>query len=205
MKGLTVKQQQIYDFICQHQEERGYPPTIREIGINFNLNSTGSVRDYLHALEKKGFINRNLRTSRGIEILKKTIIAKTRSIPIYGSIAAGAPTVAAQQSYDEEVIVDSAWFGNDSETFSLRVQGESMIDAGILDGDLVVVRKQDYANDGDIVAVVIDDDATVKYFYREGNRIRFQPANEGMEPIFMEENKAQLHISGKVVGIMRKY
>ena len=95
MKGLTVKQQQIYDFICQHQEERGYPPTIREIGLNFNLNSTGSVRDYLHALEKKGFINRNLRTSRGIEILKKTIIAKTRSIPIYGSIAAGAPTVAA--------------------------------------------------------------------------------------------------------------
>ena len=205
MKGLTVKQQQIYDFICQHQEERGYPPTIREIGINFNLNSTGSVRDYLHALEKKGFINRNLRTSRGIEILKKTIIAKTRSIPIYGSIAAGAPTVAAQQSYDEEVIVDSAWFGNDSETFSLRVQGESMIDAGILDGDLVVVRKQDYANEGDIVAVVIDDDATVKYFHREGNRIRFQPANEAMEPIYMEENKAQLHISGKVVGVMRKY
>ena len=205
MKGLTVKQQQIYDFICQHQEERGYPPTIREIGLNFNLNSTGSVRDYLHALEKKGFINRNLRTSRGIEILKKTIIAKTRSIPIYGSIAAGAPTVAAQQSYDEEVIVDSAWFGNDSETFSLRVQGESMIDAGILDGDLVVVRKQDYANEGDIVAVVIDDDATVKYFHREGNRIRFQPANEAMEPIYMEENKAQLHISGKVVGVMRKY
>ena len=80
-----------------------------------------------------------------------------------------------------------------------------MIDAGILDGDLVVVKKQDYANEGDIVAVVIDDDATVKYFHREGNRIRFQPANEAMEPIYMEENKAQLHISGKVVGVMRKY
>jgi len=205
MKGLTKKQSLVFDFIQQHREERGYPPTIREIGEKFGLNSTGSVRDYLVALEKKGFISRNNRTSRGIEILKKTSPPRTHGVPVYGSIAAGQPLITATDEYEDEVLIDSNWLQHEAEVFALNVKGESMIDAGILDGDLVVVKKQDYAHDGDIIAVIIDEDATVKYFYREGDRIRFQPANESMEPIYMSEDRATLNIAGKVIGVMRKY
>lgn len=202
MKGLTPRQIRVYEFICDQQEHRGYPPTIREIGDEFQMSSTGTVRDYLAALEKKGYINRNSRTSRGIEILKKENSSHGSRVPILGRIAAGEPSLAAQIP-DGEVLVDSDYFGRHSEMFALRVRGDSMKDAGILHGDLVIVRRQDHAQNGDIVAAILDDEATVKFFYQEGDAIRFQPANEAMRPIIVKRDQANLHIAGKVVGVMR--
>ena len=204
MKKLTVKQENVFRFICEQQQNRGYPPTIREIGDKFNLRSTGSVRDYLDALEKKGFINRNSRTSRGIEILKGHSTIKARRIPLLGEIAAGSPIVANEQ-HEEEVMVDNDWFPGQSEIFALSIKGESMRDAGILGGDVVFVQRQNHAENGEIVVALMGDEATVKYFYHEGNRIRLQPANDEMEPFYIEKEKIGLHIAGKVVGMMRKY
>jgi len=204
MKKLTEKQENVFRFICEQQQNRGYPPTIREIGDKFNLRSTGSVRDYLNALEKKGFINRNSRTSRGIEILKGNSTIKARRIPLLGDIAAGNPIVADEQ-HEEEVMVDNDWFEGQSEIFALNIKGESMRDAGIMGGDVVFVQRQNHAENGEIVVALMEDEATVKYFYHEGNRIRLQPANDEMEPFYIEKEKIGLHIAGKVVGMMRKY
>ena len=204
MKKLTEKQENVFRFICEQQQNRGYPPTIREIGDKFNLRSTGSVRDYLNALEKKGFINRNSRTSRGIEILKGNSTIKARRIPLLGDIAAGSPIVADEQ-HEEEVMVDNDWFESQSEIFALNIKGESMRDAGIMGGDVVFVQRQNHAENGEIVVALMEAEATVKYFYHEGNRIRLQPANDEMEPFYIEKEKIGLHIAGKVVGMLRKY
>jgi len=202
MKELTENQAKILSFICDQQESRGFPPTIREIGEEFNLNSTGSVRDYLAALEKKGYINRNSRTSRGIEIVGRKP-NQTRRIPIVADVAAGWDTIS-QPIYDEEVVVDVNYLSQHAELFALKVSGDSMKDSGILDGDLVFVRKQDHAQDGDIVAAVIDEETTIKHYWHEGDQVRLQPANDDMEPIYITEDQ-NAFIGGKVVGVIREY
>jgi len=205
MRGLTDNQAQVFDFICKHQELKGYPPTIREIGEAFNLSSTGSVRDYLTALEKKGYISRNSRTSRGIEIIKDCPTARTCQVNIYGNIAAGAALTAAEDHIEGEVFVDRDWLEAEGEVFALTVKGESMIEAGIMDGDLVLIKKQNHSRNGEIVAAIIDEEATLKYFFHEGDRIRLEPANESIEPIYIEPDQASIFIAGVLVASMRKY
>ncbi|MBI2193183.1 MAG: transcriptional repressor LexA [Planctomycetes bacterium] len=202
MKDLTDRQSKVFEFICQQQELRGFPPTIREIGEEFLMNSTGTVRDYLRALARKGYISRNSRTSRGIEILKRDARSQTTGIPILGRIAAGQP-ITAHEELEGEVPMDPSYFGRPEEIFALRVKGDSMKDAGILGGDIVMVRRQQTAQDGDIVAAILDDEATIKYFHHEGDRVRFQPANSAMQPIYVYKDQANLHIAGKVVGVLR--
>lgn len=209
-KPLTQKQQAILDFIRAERARRGFPPTLREIGEHFGLRSTGSVRDHLRALERKGYIVRRPYLSRGIVLRADLRDARPRrsrsrpswAIPLLGEVAAGAPTLAVE-SYDETLPIDPALFGG-GELFALRVTGDSMIDAGILDGDYALVHRQATVENGEIVAVLLDDEATVKRLFHERRRVRLQPENETMDPIILTPRDARLRILGKVVGILRR-
>ena len=217
-KALTAKQQAILDFIRAEIARRGRPPTIREIGERFGLRSTGSVRDHLRALERKGHIDRQRHLSRGIALRNRAPAAAQRApaasrraprpqpsarIPLLGDIAAGQPTLAIEQ-LDDALTLDPTLFGG-GELFALRVTGDSMRDAGIYDGDHVVVRRQDTAANGDIVvALVDDDDATVKRFFHEGHRVRLQPENDAFDPIYLSPRDAELQLLGRVVGVLRR-
>jgi len=205
---LTAKQQAILDFIRAETARRGLPPTIREIGARFGLRSTGSVRDHLRALERKGCIARRRHISRGIALVERPRAPKHRrhaprtAIPLLGDIAAGTPQLAIENAA-EHLALDPDLFGG-GELFALRVQGDSMRDAGIYHGDHVVVRRQSAADNGDIVVALLDDEATVKRFFHEGRRVRLQPENPGFEPIFLKPNQAELMLLGKVVGVIRR-
>ncbi len=212
-KPLTQKQQAILDFIRAERARRGFPPTLREIGEHFGLRSTGSVRDHLRALERKGHIVRRPYLSRGIVLTRpargpQSQIPNRKSqihgplIPLLGEVAAGAPTLAVE-SYDETLPIDPALFGG-GELFALRVTGDSMIDAGILDGDYALVHRQATVENGEIVAVLLDDEATVKRLFHARRRVRLQPENETMDPITLTRRDARLRILGKVVGILRR-
>jgi len=206
MKGLTNRQRQVYEFILQHIENSHCPPTIREIGDQFGMRSTGTVRDNLRALERKGYIRLRHRSARGIELVQREdtpVGSGARRIPIVGSIAAGQPLLAVE-NIDEQLDVDARFFGTGDTLFGLHVKGDSMRDAGIYDGDYVFVRKQDAAENGDIVAAIIEDEATVKRYFHEGNRIRLQPANDTMTPIYIDPSQAEVAIAGKVVGVLRE-
>ncbi len=209
-KPLTQKQQAILDFIRAERARRGFPPTLREIGEHFGLRSTGSVRDHLRALERKGYIVRRPYLSRGIVLRadlrdarpRRSRTRPPRAIPLLGEVAAGAPTLAVE-NYDETLPIDPALFGG-GELFALRVTGDSMIDAGILDGDYALVHRQATVENGEIVAVLLDDEATVKRLFHERRRVRLQPENEAMDPITLTPRDARLRILGKVVGILRR-
>jgi len=207
-RPLTRKQKAILDFIRAESERRGCPPTIREIGARFGLRSTGSVRDYLRALERKGYIDRRRHLSRGIVLRDVRRAAQPRpepprrTIPLLGEIAAGRPKLAVENP-EAGLALDPSLFGG-GELFALRVEGESMRDAGIFPGDHVVVRRQAAAEDGDIVVALLDEEATVKRFFREGERVRLQPENPGMAPIYLEASDAELRLLGKVVGVLRR-
>ena len=209
-KALTRKQKAILDFIRAEIERRGRPPTIREIGERFGLSSTGSVRDHLRALERKGHIHRRRHLSRGIALRRPKRPAEPRAprpmpkplIPMLGEIAAGQPKLAIENP-DEALALDPTLFGG-GELFALRVEGDSMRGAGIYHGDHVVVRRQDTAENGDIVVALIDDEATVKRFFREPRRVRLQPENEAMEPIYLSPREAELRLLGRVVGVLRR-
>ena len=205
-RELTARQKAVYAFITETLRERGYPPTVREIGEYFNMKSTGSVRDHLGALEKKGFIRRIANTSRGIELVNADDRpgANTVPVPLLGRIAAGTPLLA-EENFEELLAVDRRLVGGSGELFALRVNGESMQDAGIFDGDLVFVRKQPQAENGDIVAALINNEATVKYFFHEGGRVRLEPANEAYSPIIVGPDTGEFSIIGKVVGLARSY
>ena len=206
MKGLTNRQRQVYEFILSYMENTRRPPTIREIGEHFGMRSTGTVRDNLQALEKKGYIRQRRRLARGIELVQREdapLASGARRVPVLGSIAAGQPLLAVENIGDH-IDVDARFFGTTGAVFALRVKGDSMRDAGIYDGDYVFVRKQDSAENGDIVAAIIDEEATVKRYFHEGNRIRLQPANDVMMPIYISPKEAEVMVAGKVVGVLRE-
>ena len=170
------------------------------------MRSTGTVRDNLQALEKKGYIRQRRRSARGIELVQREdapLASGARRVPVLGSIAAGQPLLAVENIGDH-IDVDARFFGTTGAVFALRVKGDSMRDAGIYDGDYVFVRKQDSAENGDIVAAIIDEEATVKRYFHEGNRIRLQPANDVMMPIYISPEEAEVMVAGKVVGVLRE-
>ena len=190
---LTDRQRNILEFISQSIRERGYPPTLREIGIHFGIKSTNGVNDHLRALEKKGYLQREDLKSRALRPMgmRGPVRAPSRDedmidVPVVGRVAAGVPLLAVE-NVEDTVRVDRFFIGQTREVFALRVKGESMIEDGIFDGDFIFVRKQLQASRGDIVVAMIDDEATVKRYYPEGDNIRFQPANAAMQPIIVRK------------------
>jgi repressor LexA len=203
---LTDRQLEVLRFIATEIEEKGYPPTIREIGEALDIASTNGVNDHLKALEKKGFLQRDPVKSRALipTTAARDVLAGGRDanvvsllshravragsrlveIPIIGRVAAGQP-ILAQEQIEDTVQVDSFFLGTSKKVYGLRVQGDSMIGDGILSGDYIFVKKQLQADDGEIVVALIDDEATVKRVYFEGDRVRFQPSNPRMAPIYV--------------------
>jgi len=214
MDDITDRQKEILQYIVRTSEERGYPPTIREIGEEMDIRSTNGVNDHLKALERKGFLTRGEQQSRSLVPTKRARLVlglgkkadpTMVDVPLLGRVAAGAP-ILAQQNVEDTVRIDSFLLGgNGREVFALRVKGQSMIDDGIHDGDFIFVKKAPSAAPGDIVVALIEDEATVKRFYPEGDRVRFQPANKDMQPIYVDKAEfRQTMILGKVVGVYRK-
>jgi repressor LexA len=209
--ALTDRQREILDFITQSIRERGYPPTLREIGLHFGIKSTNGVNDHLRALEKKGYLQREDLKSRALRPVgvRGPMRAPSREVdmvdvPLVGRVAAGAPLLAVE-NIEDTVKVDRFFVGQTREVFALRVKGESMIEDGIFDGDFIFVRKQLHANRGDIVVAMIEDEATVKRYYPEGDTIRFQPANSQMQPIIVRKRDFKsVNLIGIVVGVYRK-
>lgn len=201
-RELTERQKEILRFILDRIEERGAPPTMREIADYFHLASPASVKVHLEALEKKGFIRRRAWTARGIEPVKEKIrrlFWRREGIPLVGRVAAGKPILAEENI--EEVLPLKGLFPASEELFALRVQGDSMIEAGIYEGDLLVVRPQPTAEDGEIVVAILDDEGTVKRYFREGDRVRLEPANPNYSPIVTGEAR----VVGKVIGLIRRF
>jgi repressor LexA len=193
---LTPRQREIYDYIRDLIENRGYPPTVREIGKHFEIESPNGVMCHLKALEKKGLIVRQEGKARAIQLVDYHP-GPAAELPLLGNVAAGAPIQAVT---NEERLSFGDLFCK-PENFALRVRGESMIDDHIDDGDFVVVQEQNTARDGDIVVAVLEDNvATLKRFYKEKDRIRLQPANGAMSPIYARD----VQIQGKVIGVIRK-
>ena len=215
MEDITDRQKEILTFIQRTSEERGFPPTIREIGEEMDIRSTNGVNDHLKALERKGFLTRGEQQSRSLVPTKRARMilgmgAKKSDptmleIPLLGRVAAGAPLLA-HENVEDTVRIDSFLLGgNGKEVFALRVKGNSMIDDGIHDGDFIFVKKAPSAAVGEIVVALIEDEATVKRYFPEGDRIRFQPANKDMQPIYVAKSDfRQTMILGRVVGVYRK-
>lgn len=201
LDGLTARQKRIIEFIQQTVKDRGYPPTVREIGEAVGLTSSSSVHSQLANLQRMGFIHKDPTKPRAIGLSEETPVAV--AVPLIGSIAAGSPTLAAEDI--EEMLPIPQGFAKDSESFALRVSGDSMIGAGIMDGDIVVLHRQTDASDGDIVAVVMpgaaEDEATVKRFHRDGDRVMLVPENPALEPFEMHPEG---RIAGKVTAVLRK-
>ena len=198
--NLTKRQQEIFDFIKRYGSEHGYPPTVRDIGKAIGLTSSSTVHAHLANLEKIGLVRRDPTKPRALELLvdkAKEVVAPT-GLPVVGQVAAGQP-VLAEENIEEYVPVPGIAGGQDGE-FVLRVNGDSMRDAGILDGDHVIVRRQDSATDGEIVVALVGEEATVKRFFKEADHIRLQPENTTMEPIRTRE----VQVLGRVVGLCRQ-
>lgn len=201
-EDLSQKQMEILLYIKNEIQRQGYPPAVREICKGVNLKSTSTVHGHLEKLESKGYIRKDPTKPRAIEILDREddfLLAhkKTVDIPILGKVTAGAPILAVENIEDTFPIPIEIVQGHD--VFILRIQGESMIDAGILDDDLVLVQEQKQANNGEIVVAMIEDEATVKRFYKEENRVRLQPENQFMDPIYVRD----VQILGKVIALYR--
>lgn len=211
MPSLTKRQKQILDFIIESVNLHGFPPSTSEIQEEFSFKSPNSVQDHLSALERKRCIWRHPHKSRGIEVLvyrnnrQENENSNAVEVPIVGRVAAGMP-VLAQENIEGELAVDKSLVKNPTGVFALKVKGNSMIDSGILDGDHVVVRQQQSAEGGDIIVALIEDEATVKKFYKDkgSNRVILQPANESMQPIYVDLSRNNFMILGKVTGVIRK-
>jgi repressor LexA len=199
---LTDRQKEILGYINQSIGERGFPPTLREIGRQFGIKSTNGVNDHLRALEKKGYLQREDMKSRALRPVDT--IGQVIDVPVLGKVAAGQPLLAVQ-NHEDSVKVDRFFIGQNREVFALRVKGESMIEAGIFDGDYVFVRKQLHATPGEIVVAMIEDEATVKRYYPEGDVIRFEPANSNMRSILVRKREwKSVNLIGVVIGVYRK-
>ncbi len=199
---LTKRQQQVLSMIQRSIETNGYPPTLREIGDSLGIRSTNGVNDHLKALERKGYLERQESKSRAMVPLGGE--TEWVDVPLLGNIAAGTPILAVE-NIEDTVRVDRFFLGRSSQQhFALRVVGESMIGDGINDGDFIFVKKQPTANPGDIVVAMIDGEATVKRYYPEGDRIRFQPSNPDMKPIYVwAQDFRQTQILGIICGLYR--
>ncbi len=211
MQGLTKRQEQTLDFIRHSIEDRGYPPTLREIGEHMGIRSTNGVNDHLRALERKGYLTREDMKSRALKLVEDQQTAPSKvtdddliEVRVLGRVAAGLPLYAEENVIDT-VRVDRMLVRGGREVFGLRVSGDSMIDAGILSGDYIFVKKQSTADRGDVVVALIGDEATVKYFYPERDYVRFQPANGQMAPILVRATDFKsTMLLGKVVGVYRR-
>jgi repressor LexA len=223
--ALTQRQRDILDFISASIVERGFPPTLREIGEHFNIRSTNGVNDHLKALEKKGHLRREdlksramrpvlpdgsgevvplRRSAMGTGVMEVVPSDDMAEVPILGRVAAGQPILAVEQATDT-VRIDRILIGAHREVFGLRIVGESMIEDGIFDGDYVFVKKAPTARPGEIVVAMIEGEATVKRYFPEGDVIRFQPANSNMQPIIVRKDQFKsVDIIGVVVGVYRK-
>jgi len=199
---LTTRQQEIIDFIRRYGAEHGYPPAVRDIGKAVGLASSSTVHQHLANLEQLGLLRRDPSKPRALELLDRAVQGAARALrpaglPVLGTVAAGQPMLAEENIEDYVEVPGAA--GGEAGNFLLRVRGESMRDAAILEGDLVVVRSQEDASNGDIVVALVGEEATVKRFYRESDHIRLQPENAAMEPILARD----VQILGRVVGVMR--
>jgi repressor LexA len=211
---LTQRQREVYEFVVSYVDSHGYPPTVREIGEAVGLASPSTVHSHLANLERAGYLRRDPTKPRALELTKReratagaTVslpdVGEVRVLPLVGEIAAGGPLLAEENIEDHLAVPDTLSRGG--EEFLLRVKGESMVDAGILDGDYVVVQRQQTARDGDIVVALAGqdeaaDEATVKRFFREKGRVRLQPENSAMEPLYPDH----VSVLGKVVGVFRR-
>lgn len=205
MQGLTKRQEMVLDFITQSINSRGYPPTLREIGSYMGIRSTNGVNDHLRALERKGYLKREDMKSRALRPVNMESGQENAliEIPVVGRVAAGEP-VLAEQNIEDTITVDQALIGRHREVFALKVRGDSMIDAGIHEGDTIFVRKQLHAERNAIVVVLVGDEATVKYFQPEAEFLRLQPANKAYAPIIIrKEDFRPTQILGVVVGLYR--
>jgi repressor LexA len=200
MAELTPRQQQVLDFIHDYAGQHGSPPTLREISAHIGTSGTVSALRHVEALERKGQLQRREGRSRGIVLPERS---GTRPVPILGRVQAGLPVLAIEE-VEGQLAVDPSWVRG-GDCFFLRVQGDSMIEAHILAGDLALIRSQPSADNGDIVVALIDGEATLKRFYREGTQIRLQPENSAMAPIIIREDAAETLIVGKLLRTIRSY
>jgi repressor LexA len=205
MKELTDRQKEILGFIRSFTRRYGLPPTVREIGERFKFTPRAAF-DHLRALERKGTLKRRATSKRASRALTLSDSAvESREVPILGRIAAGAPLLA-EENREGSLPIDASWLqGKGEELFALRVRGESMIEAHIVDGDLVLVRRQESAQPGDIVVALLDDEATVKRFQREGDAVVLKPEHPTMSPIVVHPGERGFRILGKVVGLLRGF
>lgn len=203
-EAMTKRQQQILDFILSEINRKGYPPSVREIGKAVGLTSSSTVHSHLAALERKGYIRRDPTKPRALEIIDFRLNNrginpnKVKNVPLVGRVAAGQPLLA-QENIEDSFALPTEIAGEDA--FMLRVKGDSMIEAGILDGDYIIVKQQSTANNGEIVVALVEDEATVKRFYKKGGSILLKPENKRMEAIIVQDVK----VLGKVIGLMRKF
>ncbi len=212
LPSLSGRQQAILDYIIQEINQKGYPPTVREIGAEMGLTSPASVHAHLLALEKKGYIRRDSSKQRALEVLAykeddmpsslplQEMSREMAMVPVIGTITAGLP-ILAEENVEELFPIPIDFLHTKKDTFILKVSGESMIEAGILDGDYIILEKTPVVENGEMAAVLIDDSATVKYFYLEKDHVRLQPANSSMQPIIVD----QATILGRVIGLYRRF
>lgn len=210
---LTERQEEILNFIKQFLEGNGYPPTLREIGKKFNIVSTFGVKRHLEALVKKGYLNIESNASRGITVHKDTgseLLVESsfsrasqefRKVPIVGRVAAGSPILAIE-NIEGSIVIDSSFMKKSEDCFALKVRGDSMINAGIFENDLVIISPQKDAQNGEIVVALIDDEATVKTYEQKNNKIRLLPENDKYQPIEISDLR-EFSIVGKVIGVVR--
>ncbi len=201
MEQLNHKEKIYYDFIMEFSNTYGYPPTVRDIQQGLAVKSTSTVQSYIARLKEKGYLNHSDRKSRSIRVVDPTPVQRdVVHIPIVGTVAAGTPILAAQNIEDYIDLPITRRALRSSDLFALKVKGESMIGVGIMDGDIIVVRKENVAQNGEIVVALVGDEATVKTYYRENGHFRLQPENPTMAPIIVED---ELIILGKVVSVHR--
>lgn len=204
MKDLTERQKDIFQFIKRNVNDKGYPPSVREIGNAVGLQSSSTVHGHLAKLENKGYIKRDPTKPRAIEIVQESDVNESPVIhvPVLGKVTAGLPITAVENVEEYFPLPEHFTANHNSEIFLLNVVGDSMIEAGIHDGDRVIVRKQNIAHNGEIIVAMTDEDeATVKRFYKEKGYYRLQPENSTMEPIFLDN----VSVLGKVVGLFREF
>jgi len=212
---LTRKQREVLDAVGEWVRDYGRPPTLREMAQRMGVSSTNAIRDHLRVLEGKGYLKREARLSRGLEVLRggkadaperpAPLQGPSRelvAIPLIGRVAAGAP-ILAEENIEDTLYLDK-FFVREGDLFALQVKGNSMINAGIFDGDYVFVRQQPVADQGEIVVALIGEEATVKTFYQENGQIRLQPENDTMEPIIIRRGDPEIRIVGKVSAVLRK-
>jgi len=213
-KELTDRQQEVLTFIEQFRNENGYPPTLRQIGKQFGISSTFGVKRHIDALVKKGYILVESNASRGITVLSNFESIQLspisndlekffKRVPVIGHVAAGVP-ITAVENHEGDVVVDPAMLKGYQTCFALKVKGDSMINAGIVENDHVIVAAQNFAKHDDIVVALIDDEATVKRYWQKNNEIKLIPENDNYQPIEIV-NKEIFHIAGKVIGVIRWY